>query len=229
VPTPPAKPRGGGFLKAKIGPVPVPVALAAVVAVAVYLYIRHRGTTPAQTPTSAGSNATPSAQDVASQYPAGDSTGGGAGGLDLSSLFDALSQQAAALAAAGGANTPLSDSPLYLGAAAGSTQTTGAGSVSPGGNVAPPVTATQPSTPATGFGESFVTKALGTTAAGTTGGYTNYPLLNLSNAKTGDTISTVSIPKVISGSTQYYTYKKDVKLKPGQKLKFTSGAGYYAG
>lgn len=28
---------------------------------------------------------------------------------------------------------------------------------------------------------------------------------------------------------RYYTYKKDVKLRPGQKLKFTTGKGYYAG
>lgn len=36
-------------------------------------------------------------------------------------------------------------------------------------------------------------------------------------------------PTAKPAPVRYYTYKKDVRLKPGQKLKFTTGKGYYAG
>ena len=35
-------------------------------------------------------------------------------------------------------------------------------------------------------------------------------------------------PKQILPTVKYYTYKKDVKLKSGQTLGFTTGKGYYA-
>jgi hypothetical protein len=149
-PKPPAR-GGGGIMKAKVGPVPVPILIAGAVAVVVYLYFRHRASGSSS---SAGSSSTPDVSSVPQQlYPSGDSTGGGAGGLDLSSLLDALAQNTAqlgylssltpvsALPTAGGAPP----TPAGLGAAGAST---GSSSDEPqGGNTAPPVTATQPSAP----------------------------------------------------------------------------------
>jgi hypothetical protein len=147
-------------MKAKVGPVPVPLLIAGVVAVVVYFWFRHRA---ASSSTSAGSTATPDTSSVPQQlYPSGDSTGGGAGGLDLSSLLDALAQNTAQLgylsslvpagglaATATGAAPPGVVAPAAVGAAGLSTGATAEDTG--GGNVAPALTATQPSAPATTY------------------------------------------------------------------------------
>lgn len=151
-------------MKAKLGPIPVPLLIFAVVGVLVYLYFRRH---PSSTPTSAGSNATPATTDTAGTYPAADSTGGGAsGGLDLSSLFDALSGQAAALAALSGAPT-VQGVPLY--SAPGGLPPSPAGAVG-GGNVAPNLVATSPSAPATSY-DSIINTVYNPPDYGPTAGY----------------------------------------------------------
>ncbi len=165
-PKAPAKPKAGagGFMKAKVGPVPLPLLVAGVAGVVVFLYFRHKSSTA---PTSAGSTSTP---DTNMQpYPSGDSTGGGAGGLDLSSLLDALAGLSAQLGytsslvpvgggvgAAGQTGTApalAQAAPISPGAVGAAGLSTGAASGGDG-NTAPPVTASQPSAPLSSFDTS---------------------------------------------------------------------------
>ncbi len=164
-PKPPAKPAGKGFMKAKVGPVPLPLLVAGVAGVVVFLYFRHKSSTA---PTSAGSTSTPNT-NAQQLYPSGDSTGGGAGGLDLSSLLDALAGLTAQLGyqsslvpvgGGTGAAGQTGAAPAALAGAPASPGAVGAAGLSTGtasggdGNTAPPVTASQPSAPLSSFDTS---------------------------------------------------------------------------
>lgn len=156
--TAPPKPKSG-IMKAKLGPVPVPLLIAAVVIVGVYIYMRRSAGNKS---TSAGTNASP---ETSATYPGGDSTGGGTGGLDLSSLFDTLAAQAQALSNQG---TPLyavaPDPALVAAPAAGPDLMTATGD----GNTSPPITASTPSQPGTSYRTSASSPNFAQTATSNT-------------------------------------------------------------
>ncbi len=131
-PTPSSKPKGKG-LNGKIGPVPVKVAIFVTALVVGYLlYRRYKG----QGSTSAGSNATP-APSTSTLTPTPDSSGGGSSGGGGDSSGGAT-----------GTTTPTYPAPISFFISPG---------VNGNANTSPPVTASQPSTPATSNANTFGT------------------------------------------------------------------------